>query len=291
MSSKFLLVGAATAPPIISTGLVQHIDFGNSSSYNDTNNQSSYNSNRFVVNDLSGNSNTFQAGMGSIYGVNYLSNGNSSGWATVEASTGSLVMGPTGTLSGDYFMLYNNTSPMTGLGTGDYTWEFWVNYYRINGRDQYIDLATDNSDYDYGWAFQFHQGYLRYTTKTNSGWSNVTETTQIAPSYGYNGWKHLVISKIGTGGSNCKIYHNTVNTTTFTYNGYNNQATYSKNSWGEPGSTSTSGSVWQGMSMFRDGANRQFNGKIAVVRRYKGKGLTATEVQNNYDADKARFGL
>lgn len=294
MSSKFLLVGAATAPPIITTGLVQHIDFGDSSSYNDTNNQSSYNSNRILVNDLSGNNHTMQAGMGSIYGVNYTSSG-SSGWATVQSGNGGhLLQGgtgaaPTATLSGDYFIMYNNTSPFTGLGSGDYTFEFWFNYYRENGRDEYIKILQDSSDYDYGWFFQLHQGYLRYRAG-NSG-SQVVETTQLAPNYGYSGWKHVVISKIGTGSNNCKIYHNATNTTTFTYNGQSNQGTYSKNAWGEPGSTSTSSStIWAGMSMFHDSTYR-YTGKWAILRRYSGKGLTASEVQNNFDADKARFGL
>ena len=155
MSSKFLLVGAATAPPIITTNLIQHIDFGDSSSYNDTNNQTSYNTNRILVNDLSGNSNTMQAGMGSIYGVNWLSNGVSSSWATVQPGNGGhLLQGgtgaaPTATLSGDYFNIYNNTTPFTGLGTGDYTFEFWFNYYRENGRDEYIRILQMAGDYNY----------------------------------------------------------------------------------------------------------------------------------------------
>ena len=280
MSSKFLLVGAATAPPIITTGLVQHIDFGDTNSYNDTNNQSSYNTNRIVVGDLSGNSHTFQAGMGSIYGVNYTSSG-SSGWATVESSgSKALVLGPTGTLSGDYFVLYHNTSPFTGLGTGDYTFEYWFNYYRINGQDEYINFHTDTSDYDFGWKFQMHQGKLRYRSNVNGTMSN--ETTSIAPNYGYSGWKHLVISSIS---GSVKIYHNTTNTTTYSYSG-----NYQKNAWGEPGSTSTGGSIWNSMAMF-DAGSRYWTGKIAIIRRYSGKGLTAAEVQNNYDADKARFGL
>jgi hypothetical protein len=40
----------------------------------------------------------------------------------------------------------------------------------------------------------------------------------------------------------------------------------------------------------RGGLNR-FNGRISNIRFYKGKGLTATEITQNYNAQKARFGL
>ena len=137
--------------------------------------------------------------------------------------------------------------------------------------------------------FQLHQGYLRY--RQGSSGSQTVETTALAPNYGYSGWKHVVISKIGTGSNNCKIYHNATNTTTFTYNGQSGSGgNYQKNAWGEPGSTSTGGSVWAGMSMFHESTYR-YTGKWAILRLYNGKGLTATEVQNNFDADKARFGL
>ena len=34
-----------------------------------------------------------------------------------------------------------------------------------------------------------------------------------------------------------------------------------------------------------------FNGKIPLIRIYKGKGLTGTEVTQNFNALKGRFGL
>jgi hypothetical protein len=39
------------------------------------------------------------------------------------------------------------------------------------------------------------------------------------------------------------------------------------------------------------GALNRFNGRISNIRFYKGKGFTATEILQNYNAQKARFGL
>ena len=55
------------------------------------------------------------------------------------------------------------------------------------------------------------------------------------------------------------------------------------------------GTVQNGTGVFTIGGNVAsggwFNGKIPLIRIYKGKGLTASEVQQNFNAVRTRFGV
>ena len=51
----------------------------------------------------------------------------------------------------------------------------------------------------------------------------------------------------------------------------------------------TSNGLYLGME--NTGIDAPLNGKISLVQIYKGKGLTSTEVYNNFVANRGRFGV
>ena len=55
------------------------------------------------------------------------------------------------------------------------------------------------------------------------------------------------------------------------------------------------GTIQNGTGVFTIGGNVAsagwFNGKIPLIRIYKGKGFTAAEVRQNFNATRTRFGV
>tara|TARA_Y100000114_G_scaffold132152_1_gene130753 strand:- start:289 stop:1155 length:867 start_codon:yes stop_codon:yes gene_type:complete len=288
MRSHHLRPVAGSGGAIVTDNLRLHYDFGDTNCYNNTENFSTYNSNRILIGDLTGNGHTMQFGMGATYGLNYQTSSTSSNYVTTQSGNGGhVIFSPTidpSTLNpSDHAVAYRNTSPMTGLGLGDWTYEFWYNYYRTSGIT-YVDISQDNSDYSGNLEIYIHNGVF----KAGIWGSYKTDNHTYSTVNGYNGWDHVVISKIGESSSNIKFYHNGVNTSTHTKTNFN----YVKDSWGEPGSSAvTSGSIWNNMTMFGVYSQYRFTGKFAIHRVYVGKGLTSAEVLQNFNAQRSRFGV
>ena len=94
-------------------------------------------------------------------------------------------------------------------------------------------------------------------------------------STGDNGWNHIVFSREGTGSNEFKAYVN-----------------------GEHKASDTDDINYDGMPWYtelnigRKYDNTEFmNGRISILRIYKGKALSAAEVLQNYNRHKGRFGL
>ena len=86
-----------------------------------------------------------------------------------------------------------------------------------------------------------------------------------------NVWSHLAASRIG---STIRMYINGTQTSSGT----------------QSGSIGSSSAIAYVGARGAD-SEHHFKGNIAVVRIYKGKGLTASEILQNYNAQRNRFGL
>jgi len=153
------------------------------------------------------------------------------------------------------------TRSNSGLGTGNpaFTLEVWANFDTINTGRWWLAVLG-----------QYNSGSLHWignsTTSTQFGeWAG----GQTSPTLSGNGvWQQIVTTFDGT---TLQSYVNGVNSggsTTTTFN-------------------MTNSNINIGLRL---GSERYYNGQISVISLYN-KALTATEVDQNYDALKGRYGL
>ena len=269
---------AAAGSAYVTDGLVCHYDFGDSSCYT----HPASNSNP-LVDDLTGNSHTSKIYNGPGYSLDVES---SPPAVSYDSSAGGhITFDPTyspsgGSTSSNAPVIFRDTSPWTGLGNGDWTVEFWINYYRYSyaSGQSLLYLFQDGASYT---------GTMEIGFQTDKLWVYVfNQAMSSEPSYyttsGYNGWDHIVLSKIGSGSNNVKLYHKAVNTQSLSWGGMNYVAQW-------PGSAASG--IWNSMSFFDSYNGRHFKGKFAIFRCYNGKGLDATEVSQNFNAERSRFGV
>lgn len=162
------------------------------------------------------------------------------------------------------------------LGTSDMTFELWVkpnaflkspfNLYRKTSSN------TTRNSFRFLLQFPFLVGIVVYSPESDSG-SNTTFTTG-ANTFSTGTWQHLVFTH-DTSIGQVKVYNNNslvkTNTDTTNWSSYpnNNSDTYFL-------------TVGKG-----DGFN--YSGDISIVRIYKDKALTASEVTQNYNSEKGRY--
>jgi hypothetical protein len=201
---------------------------------------------------------------------------------TKNRVVGTLTNGPTYSSANGGSIVFNGTSSYITLGTnsnlnfgtGDFTIDCWYNLSATTPNDQGIlnDIAGT-----------FSSGSVLFKARQNSsggkvslqaydfssvGGRIVTSSTTIAASTWYN----ATITRIG---NSFTLYINGRSESTGTFAGSmnfnNNNGTYI------------------GYSIL-DAANGYLNGRIPNIKIYKGKGLTSTEVLQNYNATKSRYG-
>ena len=155
------------------------------------------------------------------------------------------------------------------IGTGDFTVEGWVNsstYSTDNGAYRRFFVLDGPSTYN-------ATGQLAFMVENTNGKLYV-----FGDSIGYtssgilaNGsWNHFAVTRIG---NTIYLYVNGAAVGSTSHTG-----SFSPNS----------GSPRPRIGAFTSSAGR-WNGKISGVKIYKGKGLTASEVEQNYNALKGRY--
>ena len=217
----------------------------------DAGNTKSYPGSGTTWTDLSGNSNTGTLTNGPTYS---------------SADGGSIVFDGTN----DYVTVPANSDFSFG-GTDDFTIELWMKtstfsldtYYR-----RVVSTGPDNSA-----AIQLL--FLNTSSGSNSNIS-VRSNAQlingtIAAATG--DWVHVAVARIG---SSMKLF----------VNGTQSGSTYTASSNYSAGASN--GVV---VGRYATLATGHFDGYISNLRIYKGKGLTGTEVTQNYNALKGRFGI
>jgi len=146
---------------------------------------------------------------------------------------------------------------------GDWTWESWFR----------VDSAA--SSYNYLFAYGPPHQIAWYDNQLNA-WFNDTDSTSsydVSMASGSNTvptgqWTHGAVSRIG---SSWKLYINGEEKASATAN-----------------FTVANSSTGPRIGSY-DGSQYFFDGKIANMRIYKGKGLTAREVNRNFNAHKRKF--
>ncbi len=161
----------------------------------------------------------------------------------------------------DDFCQLPNTS-MLSAGTGDFTFNCWIypNSWPTNNWSPIFVAALTNGI----WIGQdnANQFVLRAYGVANRIQYNVRPTT--------NTWTLITITRIGT---TAALYYNGVSQTTATTN-----------------QNFVQGTTYVATDGLSVGA-LYFNGRISNLLFYKGKGLTASEVLQNFNATRTRFGI
>ena len=146
-------------------------------------------------------------------------------------------------------------------GTGDFTWEVWARADGFGSNNYFLEHGSNGGTLAFGAL-----GNRYYNSTVGSG--SVLYSTGFG-SLSSNVWYHLVATRIS---GTTFLYKNTVLTAS---------ASDSHNFAAQ--------SVLLGKY---GGSNSNYwNGKISNVKIYKGKGLTATEVKQNYKALRGRYGI
>jgi hypothetical protein len=158
----------------------------------------------------------------------------------------------------------NSPGANFAFGTGAYSVEFWANFSTVG---PWYFLDGRNLSQTAIWA-------LFVNINRQIEWFNGSVSFfGSALVSGTSGWKHVVVSRNSTASNDTRIYLDSVLYTVGTDNA--NHST----------SPTTS---YIGM---RYTTTEFITGQIAVARVYKGKALSAAEIQQNFNALRGRFGI
>jgi hypothetical protein len=171
--------------------------------------------------------------------------------------------------TGDYVQMDSSTD--TDL-SGDFTIEAWV-YPTANGESSNSEIVSRGAASTLnGWHFAVANGTTRLFFGVNYAGTTAAVYTLTSGSMTLNSWNHVAVTRSG---DTVRIFIDGSLDVT------NSSAT------GRPTVSGTE-YVYVGRGSY-DLGNREFNGKISAVKIYKGKGLTAAEVEQNYNATKGRY--
>ena len=259
--------GGGGAATYVTDDLAFHIDAGNSSSY-------------------SGSGTTVNSLVGSITSTSYNSN------ISYSSSNGGYWTFDDGTPNSD-----TDTGIEFGIGTSQalnwhtkpFTFEIWS---RVNSSS-----ANDGDLISFSWvpSWNLNSSYYMWFTQIQvaSGkfrhyWNHFSYYTRDLQYSSYNDnndagvWKHWVLTNDADGGGSAsdsasyKLYKNgSLESTQTTSNRLNYQ---------------TVNNMFLNVGGNKKYPSQPFNGDISIVRLYIDKELTSSEVTQNFNAEKARYG-
>ena len=148
------------------------------------------------------------------------------------------------------------------FGTGDYTIELWCNPDTGSAGDGLIHLTPGGSGSS---SWQIKLETTNQITYGYSGNSEITSSSTVSAGE----WTQVVATRSGTA---LTLYINAVSEATGT----------------SSANLNSTGILRLGIRRSL-GAGGRYDGKMSIVRLYKGKALTAAEVQQNYDANRGRY--
>ena len=164
--------------------------------------------------------------------------------------------------SGDYVEIPDSSD--WDFGTGNFTIELFVRADSLSGTRPLLSVRQAGSG---GWGIYFASNVVTFYSDSGSVFNYSTSSNSFATT---NVWRHVAVTRVG-------------NTFTTYIDGISKGTDTSSNSIDNSANdVLTIGKVWpSGMTYF--------DGSISGVKIYKGKGLTATEVEQNYNALKGRY--
>tara|TARA_S200000501_G_scaffold49343_1_gene39587 strand:- start:2003 stop:2917 length:915 start_codon:yes stop_codon:yes gene_type:complete len=280
----------------VTTNLVQHVDFGKTACYDPT-------VNTWNVSDLSGNNNHLVIGNGSNldYGnihssattqlTNVHFNTANGGYLDLNQSLDN-ISGRTYSQSTNAFPKLSRLTdvwPQPSSGIVDFALEYWVNPYFGSKTSTYPQSYLTSDFHNLDRRTYFDRSSNKLVSGPIGSYSYASGTTievtisQTMTLNQYFGWQYIVVTQNGTGSNNFKIYINNQNI-------YTSTTTYSNANLNRSGVSYpyTWDGFWNDQNNNIDGS---FDGKWAIVRFYYNKGLSASEVTQNWDSQRVRFGL
>jgi len=282
----------------VTTNLVQHIDFGKTACYDPT-------VNTWDVSDLSGNNNHMVIGSagnldyGNVHSVgttqlpNVHFNSANGGHLDLNQSLDN-ISGRTysNSSNSDFPKLSRLTDvwPRPSSGIVNFALEYWVNPYFGSRTSTYPNnyLTSDFWNLDRRAYFERTGNRLRICPTSSYSYANSATIdvtiSQTMTQNQYLGWQHIVYTQTATSGTNnFKVYINNQNLFTGT-------TSYSNSNLGRSGISFPT--TWDGFwNSEANDVSGSFDGKWAIIRFYYNKGLSASEVTQNWNSQRVRFGL
>ena len=200
-----------------------------------------------------------------------------------NSNTGTLTNSPTYSSNDGGYIDFDGTNDYVQLsassdlnfGTGNFTIEGWFNKGATTAN---LALLCSNKYYINGnngnWILRISSA-TQIAFATYDGIAN-QEYGEFSASTSLNTWHHFALVREGTGTNETKFYLDGVLKGSMTVS---KSLTDAGTNGLRIGEESDSGP-----------GNAPFNGGISNVKIYKGKGLTASEVLQNYNALKGRYG-
>lgn len=194
--------------------------------------------------------------------------GSGTAWTTLTGSnSGTLTNGPTFSSANGGAIVFDGTNDYVTIpstsnlspGTGDFTYSSWINPSSFSSTYSGLLVVEVVGGL---WIGKLGSNFVLRAYA-------VADYIQYATLPSLNVWTNIVITRSGT---TATLYYNAVSVA----------------------STTTSQNFGQGTAYIgNDGStpSANFNGKIATTMFYKGKALSQTEIQQNFNAHKNRFNL
>jgi hypothetical protein len=168
---------------------------------------------------------------------------------------------------------YGNEATSTGspfaFGTGAFTLEYWVYYNNATNPQIVLDMRRRDTNFSTNEATVDSRSTARNWRYYYKSAFILTSTNTLADAT----WHHVVLSRNSTGTNDTKLYFNNVLDSSHTWN-------YNFSDYG----------VFYIARNINTTGTGYMNGRVAQIRVYKGKALTAAEVENNWNATKALYG-
>ena len=245
-------MGLAHSPRIVTDGLVLALDSANVKSYPSSGGSTWY--------DLSGNGND-----GTIDGATH----NSNGYFAFDGTDDYVESGA----ASDWTFLHN--------GASDFTVEAWVYFSATPPNNPYSICATSGAGTDIGMQFvqTVTDNYLNCRMFNGARGSTVNFGNSTG-ALTQNNWNHAAVT-FDSSSKTVTYYINGVSS------GSSSQSSYSYSS-SNPNNT-----LQIGRYVYSSGSiiSGHYNGRISTVKIYKEKALTASEVKQNFNALRGRYGI
>tara|TARA_B100000427_G_scaffold225689_1_gene189278 strand:- start:3371 stop:4312 length:942 start_codon:yes stop_codon:yes gene_type:complete len=163
---------------------------------------------------------------------------------------------------------YENIS-LFNFAALNYSIEVWVNRYSgayVMDMRSASDGPHSRLTFSAGLSNRFVWRAYNGSTLFGSDADNPTATDET-----WTGWRHYVITRVGTGTNECLLYYN---------GSLVSEAT-------DSGTHTTPGLFKIGVRSYDNGG--AFKGKLGLFKIYKGRALTATEILDSYNTTKGRY--